>query len=137
MATVVKTISSIQKRFVDLDFNFGISPNTGDVGKKIDVEAVKQSVRNLLLTKQFERPFQPQLYSQLYDLLFEPFTPTIKITLEEVIFNVLHNYEPRVRILNITVNDKPMNNALDISLTFVVVGVEVPTTYSILLERTR
>jgi len=137
MAEVTKTISSLQRKWTDLDFNFSRNPGNSDVTKKTNTDAVKQSIRNLLLTKQFERPFQPNLYSQLYDLLFELFTPTIKYTLESVISNVITNYEPRASIISVTVNPTPESNALDVTLVFTVIGVNVPVTYTVSLERTR
>ncbi|MDD4242731.1 MAG: GPW/gp25 family protein [Bacilli bacterium] len=135
--TITNTITTLQKNFTDLDFNFTMNPGTGDVSKKTNIEDIKQSVKNLLLTKIYERPFQPNLYSQLYDLLFEPFSPTIKFTLETVINNVLTSYEPRINVLSVGVNDRRENNALEISLSFEIVGVNVAANYSILVSRIR
>ena len=137
MGTITETITTLQKKYTDIDFNFTQNPATGDVTKKTNIEAVKQSVRNLLLTKLYERPFQPNLYSQLYDLLFEPFTSTTKYALEKVILNVLTNFEPRIRVLDINIIDRKENNALEISLRFVVIATQIETTYSINVERIR
>ena len=137
MATVVASISSLRKNYTDLDFNFLENPGTGDVNKKTNAEAVKQSVRNLLLTKKYERPFQPELFSQLYDLLFENFTNTTRYALEKVIKNVLKAYEPRINVLDVNLTNNPSSNALGISLSYEIIAINVTTTQSIILERTR
>ncbi len=137
MAVVTTTISSLKRGYSDLDFSFGENPGTGDVNKKINAEAIKQSVRNLLLTKKYERPFQPELFSQLYDLLFENFTSTTRYTLEKVIKNVLKAYEPRINVLDVNITNNPSSNALGISLSYEIVALNITTTQSIILERTR
>lgn len=137
MVTVTDSVVSLQKTYSDIDFNFSQNPGTGDVSKKTNIEAVKQSVKNLLLTKMYERPFQPNLYSQLYDLLFEPFTATTKYALEKVISNVLTNYEPRIIINELNVVDRKENNALDIILNFTVIALQISTTYSVQIDRIR
>lgn len=137
MGTIIETITTLQKKYSDIDFNFAQNPGTGDVTRKIDIEAVKQSVRNLLLTKLYERPFQPSLYSQLYDLLFENFTASTKYALEKVILNVLTNFEPRIRVLGIVVTDRRENNSLEISLRFVMISTQIESTFSIQVERIR
>lgn len=137
MATVTTTINSLKRGYSDLDFSFGENPGTGDVNKKTNAEAVKQSVRNLLLTKKYERPFQPELFSQLYDLLFENFTSTTRYTLEKVIKNILKAYEPRINVLDVNITNNPSSNALGISLSYEIIAINVTTTQSIILERTR
>lgn len=137
MAQIPLTITSLQKKFTDLDFGFALNPGTGDVGKKVNDEAIKQSMRNLILTKKYERPFKPNLSSPIYDLLFELFTPNIKSTLERIVFDVINTYEPRVRVLGVEVNPTQDHNSLEISISYVVVGVEIPTEFTITIERTR
>jgi phage baseplate assembly protein W len=71
-----------------------MNPATNDVAKKNDDEAIKQSLRNLILTKKYERPFQSELFSQLYDLLFEHFTASTKSAIQIVVSNVIKNLNP-------------------------------------------
>ena len=138
MATIItQTIKSLQQNYTDIDFNFAMNPATGDVTKKTNVEAVKQSVRNLLCTKLYERPFQPDLSSQIYDLLFEPFTASTRYALDKVIRNLLTTYEPRIEINDINIVDRQEQNALEISLTFTVIALAITTTFSVSLERIR
>jgi phage baseplate assembly protein W len=137
VALIETTISSLRSGYSDLDFSFGENPGTGDVNKKTNAEAIKQSVRNLLLTKQYERPFQDGLYSQLYDLLFENFTSTTRYSLDRVIRNVLSYYEPRINVLDVNISNNPASNALAISLSYEIISLNITTTQSIILERTR
>jgi hypothetical protein len=137
MTQITLTATSLQKKFTDLDFGFALNPGTGDVGKKVNTEAVKQSMRNLILTKKYERPFNPHLSCQIYDLLFELFTPNIKSTIERVIFDVIDTYEPRVQLLDVEVNPTPDHNSLDITLVYQIVGIELPSEFTFTLERTR
>jgi phage baseplate assembly protein W len=137
MVEVIKTISSLQKKYSDLDFNFNSNPGNGDVSRKINVESVKQSVKNLLLTKQGERFFQPDLYSDLYSLLFENFSLTTKFGLESVIRQLLEKYEPRIIINSIDVTERIENNALEVTLRFEVIALRVEATYVVLIDRLR
>ena len=135
--TIINTIKSLQKTYVDLDINFLTNPGTGDITIKKNVESIKQSIRNLLMTKMYERPFQANLYSGIYDLLFENFTGTTKYTLEKIIRNLLSTYEPRINVIDVNIIDNSVMNGLDISLTFEVISLSIITTYSVTLERTR
>ena len=137
MAVVTRTINSLRKGYTDLDFNFGENPGTSDVNKKTNAEAIKQSVRNLLLTKKYERPFQDSLYSQLWDLLFENFTSTTRMALDRVIRNVLKYYEPRINVLDVNISNNQSSNALGITLSYEIISLNISTTQSIILERTR
>lgn len=137
MATITNTISSIQTKFTDIDFGFNINPATNDVAKKTDDEAIKQSLVNLVLTKKYERPFQSDLFSQMYDLLFEHFTYATKSAIERVIFNVVNNYEPRVNLTSVVVNDNPEHNSLDVTLYYVIVGTSISRQYTITVDRVR
>ena len=137
MAVVTETISTLRKGYTDLDFNFGENPSTSDVNKKTNAEAIKQSVRNLLLTKRYERPFQDQLYSGINDLLFDPYTNTTQYALNKVIKNLLAYYEPRINVLGVNINANPSSNALAISISYEIIALNITTTQSIILERTR
>ena len=75
--------------YTDFDFNFIANPNNGDVSKKVDTEAVKQSVRNLILTNRGERPFQPFLGSNVRGLLFELGDPFTALELQKEITSEL------------------------------------------------
>lgn len=117
-------ITSRKRNFSDLDLTFGIR-TSGDVFKKTDAAAVKQSVKTLLQTNFGERPFQPFLGANLRDKLFENFTEEENaIVIEDNIRDVLSFYEPRAKVLGVVVNDIPERNYFSVRVEFQVVNTE-------------
>jgi len=123
--------------FKDLDLNFTRNPVTNDITKIEDVDAVKRSVRNLVQTNFYERPFHPELGCGVRDLLFENYTPITGIFLKRKIEEVITNFEPRVMLNQITLDDDPDRNRLRVSIYFYVQGVEDPVVVETFLERLR
>jgi len=127
----------VNRIYSDIDLNFLAHPNTGDVSKKYDVAAVKQSLKTLVLTNFYERPFQPKLGSPVYGMLFEnidvPTANSLKLRLELLI----SQYEPRVRAQEVTVVPVYDENSFRVSIYFYVVGVRDPVTFTTILKRTR
>lgn len=121
----------------DIDMSLSLNPFSRDVYTKVNEEAIKNSLKNLILTKNYERPFRPEIGSPIYGLLFEPFTPVIKNVLEKVITQLIENFEPRVDLTSVIVTDKPDENSLDIRIEFRMANVERPITVNVNLERTR
>ena len=131
------TTKAINRIYSDIDINFLAHPNTGDVSKKYDVDAVKQALKTLVLTNFYERPFQPKFGSPVYGMLFEnidlPAANSLKLRLELLI----SQYEPRVRAQEVTVVPLYDENSFRVSIYFYVVGVRDPVTFSTILKRTR
>jgi phage baseplate assembly protein W len=131
------TTKAVNRIYSDIDLNFLAHPNTGDVSKKYDVDAVKQALKTLILTNFYERPFQPKLGSPVYGMLFEnidiPSANSLKLRLELLI----SQYEPRVRAQEVTVVPLYDENSFRVSIYFYVVGVRDPVTFSTILKRTR
>ena len=125
------------RRFRDIDLDFNRNAVTNDVNVVEDVIAVKRSVRNLVQTNFYERPFNPELCCGVRELLFEPFTPMTKVFLERKIEEVLINYEPRVEVQNIAVDDDQDRNRLVVDIYFYVVGVPGPQVVQTFLQRVR
>jgi uncharacterized protein len=123
--------------FSDLNLGFDAHPLTGAVTRKIDRNAVKQSVKNLILTDFYERPFQPELGCGLRYHLFELFTPATKQSLETAMREVIENYEPRASILEVLVEDHPDENALSASIAFMIRNDQNPIVLDLILERVR
>ena len=94
------------RTYVDLDLDFTRHPVTNDVVKITDVEAVKRSVKNLINTQFYERPFHPELGCGVRDMLFENYTPMTGIFMRRKIEEVLRNYEPRASLSSIQVNEQ-------------------------------
>ena len=130
-------MATLNKLYSDIDFTFTRKPVTNDIALSFDEMAVIRSVRNLLLTNHYERPFQPELGSNINTLLFEPISPITSSSLQTEIENMINNYEPRALLKSITVNAKPDQNAYEVSLEFYIENATLPTTVTILLERNR
>jgi phage baseplate assembly protein W len=125
------------RTFSDLDFNFLVHPRTGDVTTRYDEEAIKQSIRNLILTRNYERPFRSEIGSQVNALLFEPMGPLLTNMIERTISNCINNYEPRVNLLSVLVSFSPENNDAYITITFKIKNTQTPVSVNLILERTR
>ena len=98
--------------YKDLNLFFTKNPLTKDVSKVTDVQAIKRSVRNLVLTDRGERLFHPEIGGDVKGSLFENFTPIMEFELRSAIENVIKIYEPRVVLEDVKVND-PSGNDLD------------------------
>jgi len=123
--------------FTDIDLNFTAHPVTGDITRRFDENAIKASVRNLLLTRNFERPFHSEIGSPIRSLLFELPGPMFNVMLQRAIIDVINNFEPRVEIIDVRINDASDNNAVYVTLEFRIVNTERPITLDLTLERTR
>ena len=123
--------------FTDLDLNFTAHPVTKDITRRYDENAIKASVRNLLLTRNFERPFHSEIGSPIRALLFELPGPMFTIMMQRAIVDVITNFEPRIEIIDVRVIDASDNNAVYITLEFKIVNTERPLTLDLTLERTR
>jgi phage baseplate assembly protein W len=123
--------------YSDLDLRFKSIPSTGDVALRYDTQSVIASVRNLLGTRKYERPFQPLVDSQLDNLLFEPVTSITATLIENEIIRVLNNYEPRVTINNVSVTASPDQNSFNVSLSVFIGNATQPTAINLILQRTR
>lgn len=122
--------------YSDIDAVFIPHPITKDITRKLDDEAIKQSLRNLILTQNYERPFNPNLGCQIYHLLFEPASPLVLNIAEKLIDNTIQSFEPRIS-LNKVVASYTSNDALNISLTYTILNTLKPVQFDILVQRTR
>ena len=125
------------RTYVDLDLDFARHPVTNDIVKIEDVNAVKRSVKNLVNTQFYERPFHPELGCGVRDLLFENYTPMTGIFIRRKIEEVLNNYEPRANISSIAVNEQEDRNALDVIVNFYVLNLPQPVSVTTTLQRIR
>ena len=123
--------------YKDLDLDFGRNTVTNDVNKLTDVEAVKRSVRNLINTNHFERPFHPEIGGNVRALLFENITPLTALNLQRKIEEVLTNFEPRARVTQIIADPDIDRNGYQLEIKFYVIGISNPITVETFLERLR
>lgn len=125
------------RTFTDLDLNFIANPVTGDVSVKYDVNAIKQSVKNLVMTQNYERPFHPEIGSQVYSLLFDQFSPITQIVLKEAITNTILNFEPRVVLESVNVVLNNDDQSADVTIIFSIINTQQPIVLDLTLRRTR
>jgi phage baseplate assembly protein W len=123
--------------YSDLDLDFIPHRTTKDVLVKTGADAIKRSVRNLVLTNFYEKPFRPGIGSNAVKLLFDNITPLVANFLENAITEVIKNYEPRVEVLRVTVVPDYDNNGYTARLDFVILNRNEPLTTTIFLERVR
>lgn len=95
--------NTLNYTFADLDLDFTKHPVSKDVAKKYDEEAVKTSVRNLIQTMHYERPFHPEIGSMVHSLLFENASPITATVMKRTIEDTLRNFEPRIRVLDVII----------------------------------
>lgn len=128
---------AIFKRWSDFDLEFIPHPNTGNLSMKVDDAAIRRSLIHLLLTNHYERPFHPEVGSNLTRQLFEPMTYSTTLRIRDSIRETINNHEPRVRLTNVYVEPNEDQNAYNIKLTYRIVNEEVERQTIFLLERTR
>jgi len=129
-------ISSRAVDYLDIDLTFTKRPS-GDIYKKKDAAAVKQSIKNLLLTDFYEKPFQPFFGANLRAMLFELADEDTEDEVEENIINAINKYEPRAEILTITVNVLPDQNDMRVSVYFKIISTQETVTFTTNLSRLR
>jgi hypothetical protein len=134
MATV---ISSTTRQYKDLDLNFLIHPVRKDINKHKDEMAVINSIKNLMMTNHYERPFQPDLGSNVRRLLFENLDKITAISMEREIRQVVQNYEPRAQIKTLDILPDMDNNGFSVRMEFYIMNMTDPITINFFLERVR
>ena len=131
------TVNRIVRRYTDLNLLFKPHPYSKDVLTRTNADAVKTAIQNLILTKNYERPFHPEIGSQISALIFENFIPSTITALEKSIETTIRKFEPRARILDIQINDNSDKNAIDIEVTFALSNTEEPITVATTISRAR
>ena len=135
------TLTNESKRsariYKDLNLDFQQNTATKDIQKLMDIEAVKRSVRNLINTNHYEKPFHPEIGSNLRAMLFENITPAINHVISKNIELLITNYEPRCRLVQ--VNTQPMfdRNGYACQISFYVQNHQDPVIVESFLERLR
>lgn len=126
-----------KKVYKDIDFNFQPHPITGDLIRVYDEEAIRQSVKNLILTNFYERPYQQALGSDVRSYMFEPVTVVVEDSLKRDIRDVINSHEPRAKILDIAVNFNEDQNSYDVAIQFEILGLDNPVQINFALSRVR
>jgi phage baseplate assembly protein W len=134
MATVT---TQTTRQFKDLDLSFNIHPVKKDINKHVDEQAVINSLKNIILTNHYEKPFNPDYGSNIRALLFENIDSITAITLEREILQTIENFEPRVSVSKVTAVPDFDNNGYSIKLDFFIINLSNPITIQFLLQRVR
>jgi len=132
------TAASI-KEIISSDFHKDLSlvPGKGDIARKSNEEAVKESIKNLVLTGRGERPFQPDLGCDVRELLFENATPQTLELMKTTIENVIKTYEPRCNLIGVDVTGAIDSNTISITIVFTLINTLEPVSFNIILDRIR
>ena len=136
-ATINNNSNRISRTFKDLDLDFGLNSVTKDVNKLTDAEAIKRSVRNLINLNNYEKPFRPEIGSGIRGLLFEPMTELTSHFMQVKIAEILNEFEPRISVSNIIINNQEDRNAYSVSIHFLIKGSQEPVIVDTFLERLR
>lgn len=123
------------RSFKDISLGFLKNPFTKDVSPVTNEEAIKQSIKNIVLTSPGEKLFNPNFGSRVYSLLFEPLDPFLIDNIQTEILNTIANYEKRVQVTNIECVPDYANNAIDVSLEYSIVGLPIVETIEFVLQR--
>lgn len=125
--------------FSDLDLKFQVHPITGDVPLLKNVDAIKRSVKNLVLTNRFDKPYQPSIYGGVLESLFENFDPLLVMQLRTNIQTVLQ-FEPRIK--DVKVNAQQVvgeldKNGININIEFTPINALTTVSVDVFLQRIR
>ena len=129
-------IGTRTKLYKDIDLTFANKPS-GEIFKKEDAAAVKQAVKNLMLTNYFEKPFQPRFGANLREMLFDLADDDAEEDIEDRIKNAIGVFEPRARALNVTAIATPDRNSIRVTVEFRVINTQETVTVTTVLARLR
>lgn len=125
------------REYRDLSLTFSRNPVTNDVVAVTGVDAVKRAIKNLLMTYIGETPFFPNFGTRLYRLLFEPIDPITTSLIETEIYTMINAYEPRARVVDLSVVPSIDELQYNINVILQIVNVTDPVSFGIFLKRLR
>ncbi len=131
-------ISRNVRQYSDLDLFFGKKIVGSDINKVTDIQAVKRSVRNLILLNTYDKPFHPEIAGGVREMLFENMTPIVAQIIARKVEDVIENFEPRARLVGVRAIPDLDRNAYELSIHFYVVNAPTELVdLSVMLERIR
>jgi phage baseplate assembly protein W len=126
------------RQYTDLDLFFAKKATSKDISKVTDIQAVKRSIRNLVLTNHYEKPFHPEIGSGVRGILFEPMTPITAHILTQQIELVIENFEPRAKLISVRAQPNLDRNEYECTIEFFVVNAPTELVdLTVFLERLR
>ena len=137
-AQLTNTSDRNVRQYTDLDLFFSKRKSDDDISKVTDIQAVKRSVRNLVLLDPYEKPFHPEIAGGVRGLLFELMSPFTAAQLTKKIEDVINNFEPRARLVGVGANPDYDRNSYEVSIEFYVVNTPTELVdMTVMLERLR
>ena len=136
-ATVTNNSKRSNRIYKDLNMSFTKNTATKDVARLFDIQAIKRSVKNIILTNKYERPFNPDFGCNLRGFLFENITEPLLVIIKDRVAMAIEKYEPRVSVEDVVVKNSSDPNRINIQVSFLINGVEAPVTVSTFLQRVR
>ena len=136
-ATQTNESTRSSRIFKDLNLDFQQNTATKDIQKIKDIEAVKRSVRNLINTNHYEKPFHPEIGSNLRGMLFELMSPQMNHLISKQIENLINNYEPRCNLVEVFAQPMFDRNGYSVQISFMVNNHQEPVIVESFLERLR
>ena len=137
-AQLTNTSDRNVRQYTDLDLFFSKRKSDDDISKVTDIQAVKRSVRNLVLLDPYEKPFHPEIAGGVRGLLFELMSPFTAAQLTKKIEDVINNFEPRARLVAVRANPDYDRNSYEVSIEFYVVNTPTELVdMTVMLERLR
>ena len=116
----------VSKSFKDVSMSFKFNPLSGDLIALKNENAIARAVRNIVLTTPGEKFFDPDFGSSVSEILFENVDDITAVSIEDEIKSSLKNYEPRVELINVTVDPNFDADQFDVRITYRIVGIDIP-----------
>lgn len=123
--------------FSDLDLSFEANPSTGDIFRVYDENAIKRSVKSLILTNHYERPFHSEIGTPIRNMLFDNYSPMMVINIRKAIEYLIGHFEPRVELLDVVIDPFEDDRQVDIGVLFRIKNTTSKLAVVVTIDRTR
>ena len=133
----ITSIQNVTREYKDLDLNFTIHPIRKDTNKTTNEMAIINSIKHIVLTGHYEKPFNPDFGSNVRKLLFETLDIITASALEREIAQSIKNFEPRVNLIGVRAVPDFEQNGFNVEMQFYILNQTAPVSISFLLERIR
>lgn len=124
-------------RYSDIFVNLNVNPGNNQLARHTDENAVRRSIKNLVLTDKYERLYQPTIKCELKKLLFEPMGPSVSDSIKTVIEETIRNHEKRANLIDVLVRPDFVNHEYTVTIIFGMINIPEPVQVAITLKRVR
>ena len=116
----------VKRKFKDISMSFETNPLNDDLVSLSDTSAIARSIRNIVFTSPGEKFFNPDFGSRISESLFENVDTVSALAIEDEIRSSIINFEPRVNLLDTNVVPNPVNNEMNVTIEYEIVGIDIP-----------